>query len=44
LLTSTNLTTWQTLWTTNSQVVPVTFVITNIGALPEQFYRIQLGR
>jgi glucuronoarabinoxylan endo-1,4-beta-xylanase len=43
LLTSTNLTTWQTLWTTNSQVVPVTFVITNIGTLPEQFYRIQLG-
>ncbi len=43
LLTSSNLTTWQTLWTTNSQVMPVTFTITNIGALPEQFYRIQLG-
>jgi glucuronoarabinoxylan endo-1,4-beta-xylanase len=43
LLTSSNLTTWQPLWTTNSQVMPVTFVITNLGTLPQQFYRIQLG-
>ena len=43
LLSSTNLTTWQTVYTTNSLVVPVTFEITNIGALPKEFYRIQLG-
>ena len=42
LWTSTNLTDWQMLLTTNSPVTPVTFVDTN---LPDsaRFYRIQLG-
>ena len=43
LLVSTNLTSWQVLYTTNSPSVPVTFVDPGFGTNPVQFYRIQLG-
>jgi hypothetical protein len=43
LWTSTNLTSWQALFTTNSPVTPVTLVDTNASADPVRFYRIQLG-
>jgi glucuronoarabinoxylan endo-1,4-beta-xylanase len=43
LLTSTNLSDWQMLATTNSPSTPVTFVDTNHFAVPARFYRIQLG-
>ncbi|MGA3283719.1 MAG: hypothetical protein ABSD57_04585 [Verrucomicrobiota bacterium] len=40
--TSTNLTGWQALWTTNAPVPPFTFIDTNFND-PERFYRIQIG-
>jgi glucuronoarabinoxylan endo-1,4-beta-xylanase len=40
---STNLTSWQVLFTSNSPVTPVTLVDTNFNANPVCFYRIQLG-
>jgi len=40
---STNLTSWQILFTSNSPVIPVTLMDTNFGAYPIRFYRIQLG-
>jgi hypothetical protein len=40
---STNLTSWQVLFTSNSPVTPVTLVDTNFTAYPIRFYRIQLG-
>jgi hypothetical protein len=46
LWTSTNLTSWQVLLTTNSPVTPVTLVDTNFSdpfSDPVRFYRIQLG-
>jgi glucuronoarabinoxylan endo-1,4-beta-xylanase len=43
LLVSSNLTTWQILFTTNSPLLPVTFVDTNSGTLPARFYRVQIG-
>jgi glucuronoarabinoxylan endo-1,4-beta-xylanase len=42
LLTSTNLIDWQTLFTTNSPVMPLTLVNTN-GNDAARFYRIQIG-
>ena len=43
LLVSSNLTTWQSLGTTDSPALPVTFMDTNTAASPERFYRIQIG-
>ena len=40
---STNLTSWQVLFTSNSPVIPVTLVDTNRNNYPARFYRIQLG-
>ena len=40
---STNLMSWQVLFTSNSPVIPVTLMDTNFGAYPILFYRIQLG-
>ena len=40
---STNLTGWQVLFTSNSPVIPVTLVDTNLNNYPARFYRIQLG-
>ena len=40
---STNLTSWQVLFTSNSPVTPVTLVDTNFNTNPVRFYRIQLG-
>jgi glucuronoarabinoxylan endo-1,4-beta-xylanase len=40
---STNLTSWQVLFTSNSPVTPVTLVDTNFNTYPVRFYRIQLG-
>jgi glucuronoarabinoxylan endo-1,4-beta-xylanase len=40
---STNLTSWQVLFTSNSPVIPVTLVDTNFNTCPIRFYRIQLG-
>ena len=42
LLTSTNLSTWQALLTTNPPSLPLTLVVTNAPGL-QRFYRIQLG-
>jgi glucuronoarabinoxylan endo-1,4-beta-xylanase len=42
LLTSTNLTGWQALFTTNSPPMPFTFMDTNLTD-PARFYRIQIG-
>ena len=42
LLTSTNLTVWQTLTTTNPQAMPLTLVDTHSND-PARFYRIQVG-
>ncbi|HWW02993.1 MAG TPA: hypothetical protein VNZ64_25050 [Candidatus Acidoferrum sp.] len=42
LLTSSNLSTWQALLTTNPPSLPLTLVVTN-AAGPQRFYRIQLG-
>jgi hypothetical protein len=43
LLLSTNLATWQKLYTTNSPALPVTLVDTNPAAGPDRFYRVQIG-
>lgn len=43
LQTSTNLTDWLTLLTTNSLTMPIPFAITNVSGIPDQFYRIELG-
>jgi hypothetical protein len=43
LLTSTNLTNWQVLFTTNSPVTPITLIDTNFGVYSACFYYIQLG-
>jgi hypothetical protein len=43
LWTSTNLTSWQLLFTSNSPVIPVTLVDTNFNIYPIRFYRIQIG-
>ena len=43
LLLSTNLTSWQSLFTSNSPALPVTLVDTNVIAHPFRFYRLQLG-
>jgi len=43
LLSSSNLTSWQVLFTTNSPVLPVMFTETNSGVLPANFYRVQIG-
>lgn len=43
VLTSTNLTDWQVLLTTNSPVMPSTIVISNVNTGSKGFYRIQLG-
>jgi aryl-phospho-beta-D-glucosidase BglC (GH1 family) len=40
---STNLADWTTVFTTNSPPMPFTWVVTNAGALPVQFYRIKVG-
>ena len=40
---STNLTSWQILFTSNSPVIPVTLVDTNFNTHPIRFYRLQLG-
>jgi glucuronoarabinoxylan endo-1,4-beta-xylanase len=40
---STNLATWQALFTSNSPVIPVTLVDTNYSGSPVRFYRIQIG-
>ncbi|HWX23104.1 MAG TPA: carbohydrate binding domain-containing protein [Candidatus Binatia bacterium] len=42
VLTSTNLSNWQALFTTNPPALPITLVVTN-GPAPQRFYRIQLG-
>jgi hypothetical protein len=43
VLGSTNLTDWNTLFTTNSPAMPFEWVDTNAAALPNQFYRIEVG-
>jgi glucuronoarabinoxylan endo-1,4-beta-xylanase len=43
MLISTNLASWQILFTSNSPAMPVTLVDTNFNAYPTRFYRIQLG-
>ena len=43
LLVSSNLTSWQVLFTTNSPLLPVTCVETNTGNVPASFYRVQIG-
>jgi len=43
LWTSTNLFDWETLFTTNSPLLPVTLVDTNSILDPARFYRIQIG-
>ena len=42
LLTSTNLSNWELLWTSNSPAIPVTFNLTNTSEM-QRFYRLQLG-
>jgi glucuronoarabinoxylan endo-1,4-beta-xylanase len=42
LLTSSNLASWQALFTTNSPAMPFTFVTTNLYN-PAEFYRLQIG-
>lgn len=44
LLTSTNLTSWQPLLTTNLSALPVTLVDTNSATNRARFYRLQLGQ
>ncbi len=44
LWTSTNLTDWAVLYTTNPPTTPVTLTDTNFPGDPERFYRIQLGQ
>jgi len=43
LLYSTNLAVWQTLFTSNSPALPVTFTDTTVTGSPQRFYRIQIG-
>jgi hypothetical protein len=43
VLVSTNLASWQILFTSNSPAMPVTLVDTNFNTYPIRFYRIQLG-
>ena len=43
LWSSSNLINWQTLQTSNSPAIPVTFADTNATAIPNRFYRIQIG-
>jgi hypothetical protein len=43
VLTSTNLTSWQLAFTTNSPVLPWVFTYTNSAAIPDLFFRIGLG-
>ena len=43
ILTSTNLTTWQSLFTTNSPVLPWSFIYTNSNSNPDLFFRVELG-
>ncbi len=43
VLISTNLASWQVLFTSNSPAMPVTLVDANSNACPFRFYRIQLG-
>jgi glucuronoarabinoxylan endo-1,4-beta-xylanase len=43
ILTSTNLTTWQSLFTTNSPVLPWSFTFTNSSGSPDMFFRVELG-
>ncbi len=43
ILTSTNLTTWQSLFTTNSPVLPWSFTYTNSNGSPDLFFRVELG-
>ncbi len=43
LLTSSNLITWQSVLTTNSPTVPVTFLYTNSGPGNDRFFRLELG-
>lgn len=43
VLTSTNLTSWQTAFTTNSPALPWTFTYTNSASIPDLFFRIELG-
>ncbi len=43
ILTSTNLTSWQAVFTTNSPALPFTFNYTNSGNEVDRFFRIQLG-
>jgi glucuronoarabinoxylan endo-1,4-beta-xylanase len=40
---STNLTSWQLLFTSNSPAIPVTLADTNFNLYPIRFYRIQIG-
>jgi len=40
---STNLTNWQTIFTTNSPTMPLTWTDTNMSTGPERFYRIDVG-
>jgi hypothetical protein len=43
LLTSTNLTAWQPVFTANSPATPILLSDTNLNAAPARFYRIQIG-
>jgi glucuronoarabinoxylan endo-1,4-beta-xylanase len=43
LLVSSNLMSWHVLFTTNSPLLPVTFVETNMSNAPASFYRAQIG-
>ena len=42
VLTSSNLVSWQALFTTNSPATPFTFTATNLNN-PAEFYRLQIG-
>jgi glucuronoarabinoxylan endo-1,4-beta-xylanase len=43
ILTSSNLTTWQSLFTTNSPVLPWSYTYTNSNGSPDLFFRVELG-
>jgi hypothetical protein len=43
VLVSSNLTNWQTLFTTNQPVLPFTFTSTNSFGYPANFYRLRIG-
>jgi hypothetical protein len=43
VLASTNLLNWNTLYTTNGALGAFTFKVLNVSALPQRFYRVQLG-